>query len=273
MAANLGVKVYTIGFGTSNGQMISFYGRAIRAVLDEDTLKKMATITAAEYYHATTALELTQIYQKLTTKMEFQTQTMEISSFFAAGAFVFAVAASVFTFAAQTAAYVALPFYFLNVLGRDELQLGMLMGAWPIGTAAIAVIAGRMTDRYSAALLSGLGAGVMTIALLWLALLPHGASNMVIMGGMFLAGLGFGFFQTPNNHALLSGAPRQRSGAAGGLQSATRVFGQSFGTALVAVAYGLGATHGATMALVLAAVCSVMAVAVNTVRSAKLAAP
>ena len=95
VAANLGVRVYTIGFGTANGQMVSFYGRSIRAVLDEETLKRMASITAAEYYHATTALELTKIYQQLTTKMEFQTETMEISSFFAAGALVFAVAASV----------------------------------------------------------------------------------------------------------------------------------------------------------------------------------
>jgi Ca-activated chloride channel family protein len=93
VAANLGVRVYTIGFGTANGQMLSFYGRPIRAMLDEDTLKRMATITAAEYYHATSATELTQIYQQLTTKMDFQTALMEISSFFVAGAFLFAVAA------------------------------------------------------------------------------------------------------------------------------------------------------------------------------------
>lgn len=183
----------------------------------------------------------------------------------------FAVAASVFTFAAQTAAYVALPFYFLHVLERPQLQLGMLMGAWPIGTAAIAVVAGRLSDRYSPALLSGLGASAMVIALLWLALLPASGSNAQIMGGMLLAGLGFGFFQTPNNRAMLGSAPRRRSGAAGGLQATTRVFGQSFGTALVAVAYGLSDHHGPFVALMLAALCAAAAVAVNTVRSAQLA--
>lgn len=95
MASHLGVRVYTIGFGSANGQMVSFYGRSIRAVLDEDTLKKMATITAAQYFHATTALELTKIYQQLTTRMEFQTETMEISAFFAAAALIFALAASI----------------------------------------------------------------------------------------------------------------------------------------------------------------------------------
>jgi DHA2 family multidrug resistance protein-like MFS transporter len=183
----------------------------------------------------------------------------------------FAVAASMMTFAAQNAAYVALPFYFLHVLERSQLQLGMLMGAWPIGTAAIAVIAGRLSDRYSPALLSGVGASGIGIALLWLAFLPASVSNAAIMGGMLLAGLGFGLFQTPNNRALLTSAPRRRSGAAGGLQATTRVFGQSFGTALVAVAYGLSDKHGPFTALILAAVCAAAAVGVNTVRSAKLA--
>jgi len=185
----------------------------------------------------------------------------------------FAVAASVCTFAAQTAAYVSLPFYFLNELGREQWQLGMLMAAWPVGTAAIAGLAGRLAGRYSAALLSGLGAGSMAIALVWVTLLPHGASNTAVMSAMFLAGLGFGFFQTPNNHAMLGSAPRHRSGAVGGVQSTTRVFGQSFGTALVAVAYGLHVGHGPTVALLLAATCAMLAVGVNAVRSARLSAP
>ena len=63
---------------------------------------------------------------------------------------------------------------------------------------------------------------------------------------MFVAGLGFGFFQTPNNRAMLSAA-RARA-AAGGLQATTRVFGQSFGTALVAIAFSLSAAHGPGLA-------------------------
>jgi Ca-activated chloride channel family protein len=95
VAANLGVRVYTIGFGTANGQMISFYGRAIRAMLDEPTLKQMATITGAEYYHATSATELTKIYQNLTTKLQKETETTEISFLFVAGGLILVVAASI----------------------------------------------------------------------------------------------------------------------------------------------------------------------------------
>jgi Ca-activated chloride channel family protein len=95
VAANLGVRIYTIGFGTANGQMLSFYGRAIRAMLDEDTLKRMASITGAEYFHATSATELTKIYQQLTTKLQADKEETEISVFFVAGAAMFALLSTV----------------------------------------------------------------------------------------------------------------------------------------------------------------------------------
>lgn len=184
----------------------------------------------------------------------------------------FAVGASACTFAAQMASYVSLPFYFQQVLGRPYLEVGMLMGAWPVGTAIIAPLAGRLSDRYSAATLSGIGAATMVAGMLWLALLPSTVSNWPVIAGMFVAGVGFGFFQTPNNRALLSAAPRMRSGAAGGLQATTRVFGQSFGTALVAIAFSVSAAHGPGLALVLGTVCAALAVVVNTVRFNKLRA-
>jgi len=184
----------------------------------------------------------------------------------------FAVAASACTFAAQMASYVSLPFYFQQVLGRPYLEIGMLMGAWPVGTAIVAPLAGRLSDRYSAAMLSGVGAGAMVLGLGTLALLPLTVGNVWIMVAMFITGMGFGFFQTPNNRAMLSSAPRQRSGAAGGMQATTRVFGQSFGTALVAIAFGMAGPRGPVVALILATLCAALAIGVNTVRANKLRA-
>lgn len=182
----------------------------------------------------------------------------------------FAVAASACTFAAQMGSFVSLPFYFQQMLGRSYLEVGMLMGAWPIGTAIVAPLAGRMSDRYSAAVLSGVGAAGMTLGLATLAILPLTVSNTWIIAAMFVTGMGFGFFQTPNNRAMLSAAPRQRSGAAGGMQATTRVFGQSFGTALVAIAFSLGGARGPWVAVVLATLCAAAAIGVNTVRANKL---
>ena len=60
---------------------------------------------------------------------------------------------------------------------------------------------------------------------------------------------------------------------AGGLQATTRVFGQSFGTALVAIAFSLSAAHGPGLALVLGTVCAALAVAVNAIRFNRLRTP
>jgi Ca-activated chloride channel family protein len=89
VAANLGVRVFTIGFGTPNGQTIDFDGRQILAILDEDTLKKMASMTNAQYFHAQSAAELTMIYKQLTAKLQNEPQETEITVFFVAAATIF----------------------------------------------------------------------------------------------------------------------------------------------------------------------------------------
>lgn len=185
----------------------------------------------------------------------------------------FAACASVCTFAAQMASYVSLPFYFQGAMGRPYLEIGLLMGAWPLGTAMVATLAGRVSDKYSAAILSGLGAATMVIGLMGLILFPKDISNTWIMCAMFAAGVGFGFFQTPNNRAMLSSAPRSRSGAAGGMQATIRVFGQSFGTALVAIAFSLPVANGPTIALIFASACAALAVVVNCVRFESVRVP
>ncbi len=64
-----------------------------------------------------------------------------------------------------------------------------------------------------------------------------------------VCGLGFGFFQSPNNRLIIGSAPPERSGGASGLQSSGRLIGQSFGAALMAVAFGRSPEHATSIAL------------------------
>jgi len=178
----------------------------------------------------------------------------------------YAVAASFCLYASSMAAFVALPFYFLNVLGHSYAEIGMLLGAWSVGVAGMAPVAGRLSDKYKVAVLCGIGAAGMTVALAWVAVLPVDAGFVRVCAVMLLGGVGFGLFQSPNNRAMLIGAPRKRSGAAGGLQATTRVFGQSFGTALTALAFHISTEHGAMLGLVVAIVGSLGALVLNVVR-------
>ncbi|MDS1139510.1 MFS transporter [Pusillimonas sp. SM2304] len=178
----------------------------------------------------------------------------------------YAVGASAFSFAAQMSAFVALPFYFKQVLGYSYGDVGLLLGAWSVGVAVMAPVAGYLSDRYAVAVLCGIGAGGIALGMLWLILLPVSSAFLWFVLAMLLAGVGFGFFQTPNNRALLAGSPRHRSGAAGGMQATTRVFGQSFGTTLVGLSFNLSANHGARLGVMAAIVCALIAMFINVIR-------
>jgi DHA2 family multidrug resistance protein-like MFS transporter len=178
----------------------------------------------------------------------------------------YAVGASAFSFAAQMSAFVALPFYFKSVLDFSYAQVGLLLGAWSVGVMVMAPVAGALSARYSVAVLCGLGASGIALGMLWILLLPVTASFVWLMLAMLLGGVGFGFFQTPNNRALLAGAPRHRSGAAGGMQATTRVFGQSFGTALVGISFSVTQANGATLGIIASIVCALVALGINVAR-------
>ncbi len=83
MAAERGVKVYTVGIGTVDGEIIGFEGWSMRVRLDEETLKTIAQKTAAEYFYAGTAQDLKKVYQSLSSRLTLEKKETEVSSLFA----------------------------------------------------------------------------------------------------------------------------------------------------------------------------------------------
>jgi DHA2 family multidrug resistance protein-like MFS transporter len=167
--------------------------------------------------------------------------------------FALSVATSVTGFLAQSMALVSLPFLFENTLGRDPVQTGLLLTPWPLSVAAIAPFTGRLAERYPVGLLSGCGLAVMTVGLALASLLPANPSAFDIVWRMIICGLGFGFFNTPNNRAILISAPPTRAGAASGMQATSRLLGQSTGAAMVALMFGMFPESGTRESLVFAA--------------------
>ena len=91
MAADRGVRVFTVGIGTTNGETIGFEGWSMRVRLDEETLKTIANITRGEYFYAGTATDLKKVYQSLNSRLELEKKNMEISALFSAAAAVVAL--------------------------------------------------------------------------------------------------------------------------------------------------------------------------------------
>jgi len=94
MAADRGVKIYTVGIGTKEGEIIGFEGWSMRVRLDEDTLKGIANLTRAEYFYAGTATDLKKVYQSLSSRLVVEKKETEISGLFAAAAAALVVLAA-----------------------------------------------------------------------------------------------------------------------------------------------------------------------------------
>ncbi len=91
LAADRGVRVFTVGFGTQSGETIGFEGWSMRVRLDEETLKQIAHMTRGEYFYAGTATDLKKVYQVLNSKFLLEKKPMEISSLFAGAAALIAL--------------------------------------------------------------------------------------------------------------------------------------------------------------------------------------
>ena len=83
MAAERGVKVFTVGIGTKAGETIGFEGWSMRVRLDEETLKTISTVTRANYFYAGTAEDLKQVYEGLSARVVVETKETEISALLA----------------------------------------------------------------------------------------------------------------------------------------------------------------------------------------------
>jgi Ca-activated chloride channel homolog len=94
MAADHGIRVYTVGIGTTSGEVIGFEGWSMRVRLDEETLKNISVLTHGEYFYAGTAEDLKKVYESLSSRMVVERKETEVTALFAGlGALLAVVAA------------------------------------------------------------------------------------------------------------------------------------------------------------------------------------
>lgn len=180
--------------------------------------------------------------------------------------FSLSIGTSICSFCAQMLAMVSLPFYLQTVLGRSEVETGLLLTPWPLATMVMAPLAGYLIERLHAGLLGALGMVIMAAGLFALVMLPASPSDLNIIWPMILCGAGFGLFQSPNNHTIITSAPRERSGGASGMLGTARLLGQSTGAALVALMLNQFGDSGTHLSLLAAAILATLAAVVSGLR-------
>jgi Ca-activated chloride channel family protein len=76
LAATHQVKIYTVGIGTTEGDVVQMQGRSMRVKLEDEALKKVSAITQGEYFKADSAQALKSIYNKLGHRLRFEKRAM-----------------------------------------------------------------------------------------------------------------------------------------------------------------------------------------------------
>lgn len=99
MAAERGVRVFTVGVGTTKGEILGSEGWSMRVKLDEESLKTIANLTRGEYFHASTAKDLKKVYETLSSRLVFEKKDMEITALFAAGSALLALVSALLSLA------------------------------------------------------------------------------------------------------------------------------------------------------------------------------
>jgi DHA2 family multidrug resistance protein-like MFS transporter len=182
--------------------------------------------------------------------------------------FALSVATSVASFSAQMLAFVALPFHFENTLHFGQVETGLLLTPWPAAVALTAPGAGWLADRMSTAVLCAIGLAIFSAGLCALALAPPSPSVLDICWRMAACGAGFALFQSPNNRMMLTSAPRERAGAAGGMLGTARLTGQTIGAVLIAIFLHLFGDAGEVVGFWVSAGFAALAAAVSVSRTA-----
>jgi MFS family permease len=141
---------------------------------------------------------------------------------------VFATTSSILNF--------LLPFYIQDVLHRSPSFMGLLFLSAPVLTISLAVLAGRLTDRVGPRLPATIGLSVVMASFaigIGLKVDSHWSLPALLLA---CTGIGQGFFNTPNQTAIIGSVPRAYRG---------------FATGLVQMVFGLGSLLGISLGGVL----------------------
>ena len=128
-------------------------------------------------------------------------------------------------------------YHFQYIMGIDSQMSGLPLIVTPVMMAIIAPISGRISDKIDPQKLAAIGMGFVTVAILILCFLDETTPLYLIIIAMFLQGLGYGLFSTPNTNAIMSSVPKEETGTASASLAAMRVIGQTLSIGLLTVIF------------------------------------
>jgi EmrB/QacA subfamily drug resistance transporter len=151
---------------------------------------------------------------------------------FRARAFSLGNVARLISFVVISLSNLIMPFFLQLAMSADPMRAGMLVAATPLCLALLSPLTGWLSERLGPGLLSAAGLALKSAAFFSFTSLTARATDLDVALRLGLLGVGFGFFQTPNNYSLMNSLPREHLGVGSSFLSIVRSLGNSFGAAL-----------------------------------------
>jgi MFS family permease len=166
-------------------------------------------------------------------------------SIFKIPAFTVGLVAGFLSYAAMFSQTFLTPFLLARVHGLPPGRLGLYLASVPIALSVSSPFAGWLSDRFGARLLPAFGMLVLAGGLFSLSLAGQETPVLGVASRLFVAGVGMGLFQAPNNATVMGALPRARLGSGGGLLATARNAGMAAGVATAGTLYALRAGQDA----------------------------
>jgi MFS family permease len=153
---------------------------------------------------------------------------MDVRLFKSNRTFTLSSLAAFINYGATTSVVFLLSLYLQYLKGLSPRSAGLLLVIAPVMQAVTSPIAGRLSDRIEPQRLASAGMGLTVLGLLMLIPLHSETALSHLLLCLFILGLGFGLFSSPNTNAIMSAVERRNYGIASAMVSAMRLLGQMF---------------------------------------------
>jgi EmrB/QacA subfamily drug resistance transporter len=153
--------------------------------------------------------------------------------------FAFSNLAALLNYVTTTGVGFLLSLYLQYVYGLTPEHTGFILITMPIIMVVCSPIAGILSDKVEPRIISSIGMAFTTAGQIILAFLGGSSTLILVFFGLFVLGIGYGFFVSPNTNAIMSSVEQKFYGVASGTMGTMRLAGQAFSLGLILLLFSL----------------------------------
>ncbi|MEI6822221.1 MAG: MFS transporter [Bacteroidota bacterium] len=183
----------------------------------------------------TAGIIITILFLKLQQQTTFP--VLDLSNFKKNTVFIFSNLAAFINYSATFAVGYLLSMYLQYIKGLTPQQTGIILITQPLTMAIFSPLAGRLSDKIEPQLVATIGMGLTLLGLIPFIFLSYNTSTAYITATLFLIGIGFSLFSSPNTNAIMSSVERKYYGVASASVGTMRLTGQAISMGIATLVF------------------------------------